>query len=141
MSNEQKITDTEIRWRQRLENLNKSFKHFESACNRERYDELELAGLVKSYELTFELCCKTLKDYLYEEGIDVKSPRETIKKAYQTALLENIDLWLAALDRRNQFSHIYNEKAANETVPYIKETLYPMIRAGIKILNEKVHET
>ncbi|MDR1268599.1 MAG: nucleotidyltransferase substrate binding protein [Planctomycetaceae bacterium] len=133
--------DTEIRWRQRLENLNKAFKHFESACIRDRYDELELAGLVKFYELTFEFCWKTLKDYLYEEGIDVKSPRETIKKAYQTALLENVDQWLAALDHRNKFSPIYDEKAVNEAVPYIKETLYPMIRTCVKILNEKVNET
>jgi nucleotidyltransferase substrate binding protein (TIGR01987 family) len=129
--------DTEIRWRQRLENLNRALKHLESACTRNHYDELELAGLVKSYELAFELCWKTLKDFLYEEGIDVKSPRETIKKAYQTALLENIDTWLEALNSRNKFSHIYNEKTANEAVPYIKETLYPMIRACVKILNEK----
>ncbi|MDR0703704.1 MAG: nucleotidyltransferase substrate binding protein [Planctomycetaceae bacterium] len=131
---------TEIRWRQRLENLNKAFKHFESACIRDRYNELELAGLVKSYELTFELCWKTLKDYLYEAGIDVNSPRETIKKAYQTALLENADQWLNALDYRNKFSHIYDEKMVNDAVLYIKETLYPIIQRCVKILNEKAME-
>ncbi|MDR2707021.1 MAG: nucleotidyltransferase substrate binding protein [Planctomycetaceae bacterium] len=131
---------TEIRWRQRLENLNKAFKHFESACVRNHYDELEIAGLVKSYELVFELCWKTLKDYLYEVGIDVNSPRETIKKAYQKTLIEDVDQWLDALDSRNQFTHIYDEKMANEAIPKIKETLFPMIQACVKILNEKVTE-
>lgn len=132
--------DTESRWKQRLKNLNNVFKHFESACARNYYDELELAGLVKLYELVFELCWKTLKDYLYEEGIDTKTPRETIKKAYQYTLLENVDQWLDALESRNQFAHIYDEKTANDAVPKIKEILFPMIRACVEKLNEKVTE-
>jgi nucleotidyltransferase substrate binding protein (TIGR01987 family) len=132
--------DTEIRWQQRLENLNKAFKRLESACVRDQYDELELAGLVKSYELAFELCWKTIKDKLDNDGIDVKSPREAVKKAYQTALLDNVDQWLEALDHRNKFSHIYDEKMASEAVPYIRETLQPMIRACVETLNAKARE-
>ncbi|MDR2171349.1 MAG: nucleotidyltransferase substrate binding protein [Planctomycetaceae bacterium] len=127
----------ELRWRQRLENLNRSFKHFELACKQNHYSELELAGLIKSYELTFELCWKTLKDYLQNDGIDAKTPREIIKKSYQVALIENVDQWLEALDVRNQFSLIYDEQIAKTAVPYVKETLYPMIQLCVKMLNEK----
>ncbi|WP_235371769.1 nucleotidyltransferase substrate binding protein, partial [Caldibacillus thermoamylovorans] len=39
--------------------------------------------LFNFFEITFELALKVLKDYLEAQGYIVKSPRETIKQAYQ----------------------------------------------------------
>ena len=69
----------ENRWHQRLQNLNKAFQRLEAACAQEKCNDLEIAGLVQTYEFTFELCWKTMKDKLTFEGYTVASPRETIK--------------------------------------------------------------
>jgi len=74
-------------WKQRLENLKRAFAQLEKACARAEYSDLELAGLVQTYQFTFELCWKTMKDLLTSEGYDVKSPRETIRKAFELALI------------------------------------------------------
>jgi len=52
------VTDT--RWQLRCENLQKAFSQLEEACRRQEYSPLELAGLVQTYQFTFELCWKTL---------------------------------------------------------------------------------
>ena len=95
------------RWKQRLQNLNKAMKRLEEACDQDEYSELETAGLVQTYEFTFELAWKTMKDRLTFEGYDVKSPRETIKKAFEMSLIADADEWLEALETRNLFNHTY----------------------------------
>lgn len=126
----------ENRWYQRLHNLNKAFKRLDDACRQPTYNELEVAGLVQTYEFTFELAWKTLKDKLMFEGYDVNSPRETIKKAFEMNLLRDVDQWLEALESRNLFSHTYQDEIAKQAVALIKDKLHPMLRTCVDRLNE-----
>ena len=126
----------ENRWIQRLQNLNKAFKRLEDACDQDEYNELEVAGLVQTYEFTFELCWKTLKDKLTFEGYEVNSPRETIKKAFEMELVTDVDQWLEALESRNLFSHTYEDDIAKQAIALIKEKLEPMLRVCVGKLNE-----
>ena len=100
---------TDVRWIQRLDNLNRAYKHLHELSLRENLDWVESIALIKLFEVVFELSWKTLKDYLYSEGITVKSPRETIKQAFQMELIEDGDCWLAALEKRNTTTHRYDE--------------------------------
>jgi hypothetical protein len=61
----------EQRWMQRFENLEKANKNLTAACALNQYSELELAGLIKSFEMAFELAWKTLKDLLFYEGYEL----------------------------------------------------------------------
>jgi nucleotidyltransferase substrate binding protein (TIGR01987 family) len=126
----------ENRWKQRLQNLNKAFKRLEDACAQEHYSELEVAGLVQTYEFTFELCWKTLKDKLLFEGYEVNSPREVINKAFEMGLIVAVDHWLEALESRNLFSHTYNNEIAEQAIELIKTRLEPILRACVAKLNE-----
>jgi nucleotidyltransferase substrate binding protein (TIGR01987 family) len=126
----------ENRWIQRLQNLNKAFKRLEDACDQEEYNELEVAGLVQTYEFTFELCWKTLKDKLMFEGYAVNSPRETINKAFEMELLTDVDEWLEALESRNLFSHTYEHDIAQQAIALIKDKLEPMLSVCVAKLNE-----
>ncbi len=100
---------TDVRWIQRLDNLNRAYKHLHELSLRENLDWVESIALIKLFEVVFELSWKTLKDYLYSEGITVKSPRETIKQAFQMELIEDGDCWLDALEKRNTTTHRYDE--------------------------------
>jgi hypothetical protein len=41
----------ERRWQQRLDNFGQALAQLTSACERERHDDLERAGLMKTFEL------------------------------------------------------------------------------------------
>ncbi len=128
--------NTDKRWLQRLQNLNKAAARLDAACDQIDYSELELAGLVQTYEFTFELCWKTLKDKLNFEGYAVNSPREVFKKAAEMELIADVDQWLEALESRNLFSHAYEESIAAQAVRLIKEDFAPMLLVAVARLNE-----
>lgn len=117
----------DIRWKQRFQNFERSFLFFSKSCKYESYDELQGAGLVQSFEFTFELAWKTLKDYLQEQGLEVQFPREVIKQAFATQLIKDGKLWIEMLDKRNQLTHTYNQEQAKRAVQTIRGTYFSPI--------------
>lgn len=100
--------------------------------------ELERAGLIHFFEMSFELSWKVLKDYLEAEGFVVKSPRESIKQAFQIELIVDGHLWLEALSKRNLTAYTYDEELAKKFVEEIREEYVPMLKALYdKLLEEK----
>ena len=124
-----------LRWKQRLQNLNKAFSRLRHACALPEYNELEMAGLVQTYEFTFELCWKTLKDKLVYDGYSVNSPREAIRQAFGAGLLGHIDCWFQALESRNLFVHTYDDSSAEEAVSLIKGKFFSMLAPCVENLN------
>ena len=117
------------RWRQRLENFQKAMDRLRQACALESYSDLERAGLIQTFEFSFELGWKTLKDLLFHEGYDEKTPRAVIRRAFEAGHLDEKDteLWLEALGKRNLLSHTYEEEAAELAVRLIKEDFQPLL--------------
>lgn len=121
----------EIRWRQRFENFEKVFLLLKEALEAKplsEYSKLEQEGVVQRFEYTFELAWKTLKDRLFYEGFDEKTPRAVIRRSFAVEYLteEEAETWLDSLDKRNLLSHTYNEKAAQEALTFIKR-LFPIL--------------
>ena len=96
---------------------------------KEPYDTVVLTGLVGLYELCFEQSWKMVKEILenhgYEEGA-TGSPKTILKTAYQAGMIKDEELWLHALQERNNVAHSYNQKIALEIVRMAKESFYPM---------------
>ena len=118
----------EVRWKQRFINFEKTFKLLERTIAIKNLSEAEKGGIIQFYEVCFELSWKTLKDYLENEGFEVKSPRDVIKQAFQMGLIDEGELWLAALEDRNLTSHIYDELIINQIVEKIKETYFVQLK-------------
>jgi len=117
-----------IRWQQRYKNFSNSIDALNRAVEIKEPNETEKGGLIKFYEVTFELSWKTLKDYLEAEGFDIKSPRETIKQAFKLGIILKGEDWLDALDDRNLTAHIYDNETANRVVQRIKETYFQLLK-------------
>lgn len=125
------MADTDARWRQRLENFGKALARLETACSQERYSDLERAGLVQMFEFTLVLSWGTLKDLLFYEGFEVRTPRDAIRRAFEAGYLteEETETLQEALIKRNVLSHAYDEKTAEEAERLIKDLFTPLFRA------------
>ncbi|MDI6603784.1 MAG: nucleotidyltransferase substrate binding protein [Thermoanaerobacteraceae bacterium] len=127
-----------IRWRQRFVNFEQSYKLLNKYINQPIRTELERAGIIQFYEIAFELSWKLMKDYLEAQGLDVKSPRETIKQAYQMGLIENGHIWIDALADRNLTVHTYDEKLAEKMVKDIVQVYFPELRKLYEKLSKEL---
>lgn len=105
----------------------KEIYHYE-----EPYDKVVLTGLVGLYQICFEQSWKLMKEILtshgYEEGA-VGSPKLIMKTAYQAGMIKEEELWLRALQERNNVVHSYNEKVALEIVKQAKGSFYDLFSA------------
>ena len=128
----------EIRWKQRFENFDKSYKLLKKYSNQEITTELERAGIIQFFEMTFELAWKVLKDYLESEGYMVKSPRETVKQAFQIGLIDNGHVWIDALSNRNLTTHTYDEKLATKMTSEILNAYLPELDKLYNKLSEEL---
>ncbi len=132
MDNNQK----EIRWRQRLSNLNKAFGYLqEVVLIFPNLSMLEKEGMIQRFEYTFELSWKTLKDFLESKDVFEKFPRDIIKTAFQYELIEEGEIWLEMLEQRNIFSHTYDENMLNEVVALIPSKYYKALKQVVDLLN------
>ena len=127
------------RWKQRLQNLSKAQQRLQKACAQESYNELELAGLVQTFEFSFELTWKTLKDLLEFEGFDVASPRSVFRTALEAKHLssEQCETLLEALSKRNLLSHTYDEANLLDAQQLILESFAPVIEQVTHYLQAK----
>ncbi len=116
----------DIRYKQRFENFENAFLKLKSALEIDEPSEIEKAGVIQYFEITFELAWKLLKDYLGYLGYDVKSPRDSIKRAFNLELISNGEQWLNALVDRNLTVHTYNQDEADAIYKRIKESYFSL---------------
>lgn len=88
------------------------------------------------FEMSFELAWKVLKDYLEYQEYEVKSPRETVKTAFQIGLIDNGHIWIDALSDRNLTTHTYDEELANKMTKEILDLYLP----ELKKMHDKLEE-
>jgi len=74
------------------------------------------------------------------EDYEVNTPRETIRKAFEISLIDDVDRWFRSLDCRNLLSHIYDERTAGQAMNWIKEEFEPMLRQCVTTLHERVEK-
>jgi nucleotidyltransferase substrate binding protein (TIGR01987 family) len=117
----------DIRWKQRFQNFERAFMLLEQALHIPKLSEIERAGLIQFFEMSFELAWKLLKDYLETEGFTVISPRDTLKQAFQAGYIEDGHAWLDALQDRNLTAHTYDEATAKAVEKQIRQSYYPLL--------------
>jgi len=108
--------ETDIRWKQRLQNYKKALvtmtRAVDLATHRELSD-LEKQGVIKGFEFTFELAWNLMKDYLEEQGITgIIGSKNAVRQAYNQGLIDNGQTWMEMIESRNLSSHSYDDELA-----------------------------
>lgn len=129
---------SDIRYLQRFENFEKSFLLLRDALDIDSPSLVEKAGVIQFFEITFELSWKLMKDYLEYLGYDIKSPRDSIKTAFQIELITNGHLWLEALGDRNLTVHTYDEEVATEVYVKIKNSYSVLLESLYRKFKDKI---
>ena len=131
------MNQKDIRWKQRFENFEKSYRLLEQSLEIEPPSIVERAGIIQFFEITLELSWKLLKDYLESQGVEAKFPREVIKESFHYEIIEDGDTWLTMLGDRNLTVHTYNETKAAEIEAKIRNAFFPAVRRLYDSMKEK----
>lgn len=92
------------------------------------------AGVIQSFEFTYELCWKFIKRWL-EVNVDPTivagaTRRELFRYAAEYRLIDDVDKWMDYHDARNRTSHTYDPLTAEEILEHIE----PFYRDAVKLL-------
>ncbi|MEA1962385.1 MAG: nucleotidyltransferase substrate binding protein [Bacillota bacterium] len=129
----------EIRWRQRYQHFERAYHQLETAMLAyETLSVLEKEGLIQRFEYTFELAWKTLKDYLEYQEVVVSFPREVIKAAFHHGLIDDGEIWMDMLEKRNLLAHTYDEERFQTAISMVKDYYYEAISQVYRDLGAKV---
>ena len=125
--------NADIRWQQRFDNFQRALQQLSAAVTlhaQRPLSDLERQGLIQAFEFTHELAWNVLKDYLEMEGIQgLVGSRSTVREAFKRGLIEDGEVWLDMIDKRNLSSHTYNESVALAIVDALVHRYHPAFLA------------
>ncbi|HOL63580.1 MAG: nucleotidyltransferase substrate binding protein [Elusimicrobiales bacterium] len=121
-----------------IERLKKVFQKLKEATIKAK-DDLDRDGVIQRFEFTTELLWKTLKIVLEYQSIDAsQGPKYVVKQAFKFGYIPDDEIILDILNDRNQTSHIYEEKTAEEIYTRISKIYVSKIEEIINHLESKV---
>lgn len=121
---------------QGLRNLGSALERLREALGEPEHSTLAIDGTIQRFEFVIELFWKTLKRCLEQEGIETRTPKETLQRAHQAAWLGDETAWLQMLRDRNETSHIYDEAAARRIYGHIRE-YFPEMEKTFAFLSDR----
>ena len=82
------------------------------------------AGVIQSFEFTYELCVKMLKrrlrlDFESRSVVDAASFKDLIRMAGERGLISSVETWFQFRDLRNETVHTYNLAKAEQVAAAI----------------------
>ena len=131
---------TDIRWKQRLNNFSPAFSQLKAAVELSETRELtdlEKQGIIQAFEFTHELAWNVMKDYFdYQGGNQITGSRDATREAFNKGLIKDGDQWMEMLKSRNQTSHTYNKNIANDIVDKIKKYYFSLFSDFFQKMSE-----
>ena len=88
-------------------------------------NDIYRTGIIGQFNLTFELAWKALQEIMRlhsVEGTATGSPREILQLGYKIGFIDESDVWLLRLQKRNNSVHIYNEDEIDEMILLIRDS-------------------
>lgn len=125
----------------KYENFCNAFKNLKDIYDyNEPYSNVEMSGLVALYEICFEQSWKAMKEILEQQGFAEErtgSPKIVLKTAFSAGMIDDEELWMAALNARNNVAHSYNKEIALDIINQTKSRFYNMFEKLKKEIDTK----
>jgi nucleotidyltransferase substrate binding protein (TIGR01987 family) len=105
-----------------IEEFTKATRRLGEALAQEKNEFLR-DSVIQRFEFCIELSWKTSRKVM---GTNTSAPKQVIREMAQNNLIDDVDIWLRAIDERNLSSHTYNEDLAEKVYKFIEE-FYPFL--------------
>lgn len=109
-------------------NFSRSLANLERSVATPVTEPRDLSGILKDFEMVYELSWKLLKKLLLEQGHQTLGAKDVYSRAYQLGFLEEETVWLRMIEDRNHTAHVYDETDAGRIVKNIIENYLPAFR-------------
>lgn len=133
------MSELDIRWQQRLANYSKALDQLGNAIaisQQRPLSELEKQGLIQAFEFTHELAWNVMKDYFaYQGNPAITGSRDAAREAFQKGLVEDGEGWMEMIKSRNQTSHTYQQKIADEIAGKIIRQYFQLFQVFLRTMN------
>jgi nucleotidyltransferase substrate binding protein (TIGR01987 family) len=130
------MSELDIRWRQRIANYSNALEQLGSAVatsQQRPLSELEKQGLIQAFEFTHELAWNVMKDYFAFQGNPgITGSRDAAREAFEKGLIEDGEGWMEMIRSRNQTSHTYQQKIADEIAGHIVARYFPLFEQFLR---------
>ncbi len=137
------MNNPDIRWQQRLGNYSKALDQLGNAVaisQQRSLSDLEKQGLIQAFEFTHELAWNVMRDYFaYQGNAGINGSRDAAREAFQKGLVEDGEGWMEMIKSRNQTSHTYQQKVADEIASHIVERYFPLFQRFLEKMNSLKH--
>ena len=121
------MENKDIRWQQRFSNYKKALTQLQKFIDKRELNELEEQGLIQSFEYTYELAWKTIKDFYESQGeVAMQGSRDAFRMAINRGLVKSGDVWMQMIESRIKTSHTYDEELADEIASDIFNLYHPL---------------
>lgn len=134
------MTAPDIRWKQRFSNYRLALSRLAegvSIAHQRPLSDLEKQGLIQAFEFTHELAWNVMKDFFaYQGNVSIMGSRDATREAFAEGLVEDGEGWMEMIKSRNQTSHTYNRKIADEIVERILVSYFPLFETFSRRLTE-----
>jgi len=77
-------------------------------------------SVIQRFEFSIELAWKTAKKIM---GTATSAPKDVIREMAQNGYIDDVTIWLEAIDMRNLSSHTYKEELAEKVYGFAKSFL------------------
>lgn len=112
-----------------LDNFQRAIESLREALEVEK-SSISRDAAIQRFEFCVELSWKSSKKVM---GTTTSAPKQVIREMAQSGFIEDVDLWLDAIENRNLSSHTYNEDLA-EKVYWFAEGFLPEFDSLVKKL-------
>ena len=103
-----------------FDNFCKALRNLERSLSTPITEPRDLSGIIKDFEMVYELSWKVLKKVLRNSGHETLGAKDVYSKAFQLGYLEKEQPWLVMIEDRNKTSHVYDEKDAKKIIEHIR---------------------
>jgi nucleotidyltransferase substrate binding protein (TIGR01987 family) len=124
---------------QGLANFSKALAKLREFTAMPMVNDRDRAGVIQSFEFTFEQCWKAFQRAVAVQGLSAASPRQALQAAVQLGLIaaDDEEVWLDMLRDRNLTSHLYHEDIAREVADRVVNRYLPSFAAAHAKLSEQ----
>lgn len=116
----------------KLDEFSKAVNRLDLAIQQKK-NEFIRDAVIQRFEFSVELAWKTTKKTM---GTATAAPKDVIREMAQSGYIDDVSLWLKAIDMRNLSSHTYKEDLAEQVYAFAIHFL-PHLQQLIRRLETK----